>query len=1117
MKMKYNSRLFKRALAMVLAILPGMLLAQDVKVGDVISGVVTDSEGPMMLVNVIEVDAADRIVSQAVTDIEGNFSFPVRNPKNKIKVSFVGYETVVLPIDKRYFEITMKDELEIGQVDIVADRVMDGLLGIPMKESTSVVHTLNMEDLEGETFTTIDEALAGRIPGLDVVMNSGDLASRSTMHLNGVSTMTGDGNPLIVVDGMILEIESNLKNNFDFQNDVNNDEKLSELLSIHPDDIAKVDVLVDAAATSVWGSRGANGVLQITTKRGKRGSTSVSYSYSLRAQWQPLGYNLLNGDQYTMFLKEAFFNPNMDSELVDDIKEINYDESFSEYRMYNNNTDWVSAVQQLGLNHQHSINVRGGGDKATFYISGNIDTQQGSIIGQTMNRFTTRVNLDYLVSQRIRISTNFSMSYSKNKTNSAALGTAMKMMPNLAIYYEKKNPDPNGEDIVTDEFYHMLPDAGGGRNLLPSNSNPVAEAAEKESYSTQFSVNPGFNINYRVFGLEDSQSQLTYNGAVNFSVSNNDGDTYTPQSLAKNGWSDSNANSISANSNKSSSVTTTHSLTFIPYFKNKNHSVRTSYSFQANMGNGKSQNGGMSGLPSDFKSIGLPGKISSLSTGASRNRGANMTFQSHYSYKSKYNFGFNVRADGSTKFGDAKRWAAFPSLSASWNVSDEKFMEPINKSRILTDLHLQISWGYSGNQPGSDGMYLSKYSSGDSYLGESSMKPDNIRSSNLQWEETSDFSYTANFNLYKNKFSVSARFYDRITTHMIQSGYSIPASSGYSTLSNVNDGTMRNQGWNLSFSASNLITTKILGQTFRMTASANLSDNMNQILELNPTLLEKMTQDFDYKNGSYLTYIALRNAYGSIYGFKYKGVYQYSDYADEEEPGVKGPNAPVARDADGNVIFVEKNGQKYTRPMVYNYGGDNYEFVGGDAIYEDINYDGNINELDIVYLGSSLPKLQGGFQVNFTWGRFTWNNSFTFRYGNRIVNGARMNAECMYNTDNTSAAINWRWRVEGDKTIMPRALYQAGFNYLGSDRYVEDGSFVRWNSMNFGYNFDPKTIKPLHISSLRLGLTMNNIATFTKYTGLDPESAGASRGSVARDNSQTPRSRSLSFTANMSF
>jgi len=1117
MKMKYNSRLFKRALALALAILPGMLLAQNVNVGDVISGVVSDNDGPMILVNVIEVDAADRIVSQAVTDVEGNFSFKLKNPKDKIKVSFVGYETVVLPIDKRYFEITMKDELEIAPVDIVADRYLDGPMQIPIKEATSIIHSINMEDLEGESFTTIDQALAGRIPGLDVVMNSGDLASRSTMHLNGVTTMTGDANPLIVVDGMIVQIESNLKNNFDFKNDVNNDEKLSELLSIHPDDIAKVDVLVDAAATAVWGSQGANGVLVITTKRGKRGSTRVSYSYSLRATWQPLGYNLLNGDQYTMFLKEAFFNPNMDSELVDGIREINYDESFSEYRMYNNNTDWVSAVQQVGLNQTHSVSVSGGGEKATFYISGNFDTEQGSIIGQKMNRFATRVNLDYMVSQRIRVSTNFNITYSRNKRNSAALGTAMKMMPNLAIYYEKKNPDPNGEDIVTDEFYHMLPDAGGGSNRLPSNTNPVADAAEREQYSNSLSVSPQFSINYRIFGIEDNQSQLTYNGNVSFSISNDDGESYVPQSLAKNGWSDSNANSISSNSNKNKTLNTNHNLTFRPYFKNRNHSVTMNYSFRASMSNGKSQNGGMSGLPSDFKSIGLPGKISSLSTGANRSRSANMNFTTHYSYKSKYSLQFNLNSNGSTKFGDAKRWATFPTMSASWNVTDEPFMDAIVKSKMLTNLHLQISWGYQGNQPGSDGMYLSKYSSGDSYLGETSMKPDNIRSSNLQWEETNSLTYSANANLFNNKLSVTASFYDKYTTNMIQSGYSIPSSSGYSTLSNVNDGTMRNQGWNLSFSTNNVINTRILGQPFRLNLSANLSDNMNQILELNPTLLEKMTQDFDYKNGSYLTYVALKNAYGSIYGFRYKGVYQYSDYADEEEEGVKGPNAPVARDADGNVIFVEKNGQKYTRPMVYNYGGDNYEFVGGDAIYEDINYDGNINELDIVYLGSSLPKLQGGFSANFTWGHITWSNSFTFRYGNRIVNGARMNAECMYNTDNTSAAINWRWRVEGDNTIMPRALYQAGFNYLGSDRYVEDGSFVRWNTTTVNYRFDPKVIKPLHISSLTLSASMNNIATFTKYTGLDPESAGAARGSIARDNSQTPRPRTFSFTANLSF
>ena len=418
--------------------------------------------------------------------------------------------------------------------------------------------------------------------------------------------------------------------------------------------------------------------------------------------------------------------------------------------------------------------------------------------------------------------------------------------------------------------------------------------------------------------------------------------------------------------------------------------------------NGKSQNGGMSGLPSDFKSIGLPGKISSLSTGASRSRSANMNFTTHYSYKSKYSLQFNLNSNGSTKFGDAKRWATFPTISASWNVTDEPFMDAIVKSKMLTNLHLQISWGYQGNQPGSDGMYLSKYSSGDSYLGETSMKPDNIRSSNLQWEETNSLTYSANANLFNNKLSVMASFYDKYTTNMIQSGYSIPSSSGYSTLSNVNDGTMRNQGWNLSFSSNNVINTRILGQPFRLNLSANLSDNMNQILELNPTLLEKMTQDFDYKNGSYLTYVALKNAYGSIYGFRSLGVYQYSEWSAEEKVGESGPNAPVARDADGNPILVNKNGKDYPREMMYDYGvgRTNYTFVGGDAIYEDINDDGQINELDVVYLGNSLPKVNGGFNFTFRYGNWSVKTRFMYRFGNKIVNLARQNLEKMFDTYN---------------------------------------------------------------------------------------------------------------------
>ena len=618
----YNNRLLRVAVAFAMVALPGMLSAQ--KAGDIISGVVEDNEGPMMMVNVTERDAADRIVNHAITDVEGNFSFQLKNPKDRIQISYVGYETVDIPIDKLYFEIKMKDQTDLEPVDIVADRVLDGNgLPIPLREVSSAVATINMEEFEGLGITTVDEALQGRVPGLDIVFNSGDLGARSTMHLRGVATMWGDANPLIVVDGNIWEIEANLVNHFDFENESGNSEKVSELLNINPEDIATINILRDAAATAIWGARGANGVMEIKTKRGQRGKTRVNYSYRLNATWQPEGYKLLNGDQYTMFMKESFFNPAM-SDAAADIIELKYDPNFEEYRMYNNNTDWVAAVKQIGLQHSHNVSVSGGGDKANFRISAGFDDQSNSVIGQHMNRFTTRVAFDYFVSDRIKIVTNFSMTYSKNKQNSAAIGTAMKMMPNLAIYYEYENPnDPNGPDIVTNEFYHMLPSAS---DELPQNTNPVAEAAYKKQYSTSLNAQPEFSLVYNLLGLDNNETKLTYDARITFGVTNSGNDNYTPQSLARQGWSDSNANSVSASWNKSSSIGTTHSLTFIPHLNNPNHSFMMMVRGQVNTSNSKGQNGGLSGLPSGFESIGLPGNISSMSTSASRSRSMNVTY-----------------------------------------------------------------------------------------------------------------------------------------------------------------------------------------------------------------------------------------------------------------------------------------------------------------------------------------------------------------------------------------------------------------------------------------------------------------------------------------------------------
>jgi TonB-linked SusC/RagA family outer membrane protein len=1095
--MKKNiNKLFKGFFLMALASLPSMLYAQ--KAGDVISGVIEDNAGPMMTVNVVEVDATERIVAYAVTNINGEFSFRLVNPKDKLRISFVGYQTVELPFNKTYFAITMKDDTELEVVDIIDKKYSNNSnLSVPEREIANSSVRISMEEFKGLGITTVDEALIGRIPGLDIVMNSGNLASGSTMHLRGVSTLTGNSNPLIVVNGNIWQIEENQKNNFDYSNDTQNEEKMAELLNVNPEDISSIEVLKDAAATAIWGAQGSNGVIEIRTKRGSRGKTRVNYSYRLNGTWQPNGYKLMNGDQYTMYLKESYFNPTF-SDNASDIPELNYDKGFSEYEMYNNNTDWVSEVKQFGLQQSHNLSVSGGGEKANFRISAGYDHQTGSVIGQKLNRFTTRVAFDYFVSYRIKIVTNFSLTYSKNKQNSAAIATAMTKMPNLAIYYE----DANGNS--TGEYYHMLPGSGENDKLKDQRgkTNPLAVADEQKQYSTSLNVQPEFQMVYNLLGLENDQTRLTYDGRITFGVSNNGSDSFYPSSLVTNGWTDAQSNKASTSSNKSSSISTTHTLTFTPHFNSEDHSFMSMIRYQLNSSNNKSQSLGKHGMPG-AESPAVDGILDDMSTSAGRSRSLNVSFSSHYAYKGKYIFDLTVRSDGNTRFGDKRRWGTFPALSGRWNMSDEKFI----KENIdwISMLAVRGSWGITGNAPGSD--FYSKYSNGGSYLGTTTVYPANIRLSKVQWEQTESWNLGFDFGLFSDKVSANVDIYTRKTTKVLNNGYSIPTSSGFSTLAAANDGTMRNYGWELNLNANRFVQIK----DFSMNANVALADNYNEIMEMNPTILDKNNTDFDFKNGSYISYIQLHNAFGSIYGFKYKGVYQYSDYSETEIPTVSGPNAPVVKDAQGNVVYIKEG---LPKPMMFAYGtSTEYEFVGGDAIYDDINYDGNINELDIVYLGSCLPKLNGGFGLRMQYKRLSWNNQFAFRWGNKIINKSRMTAECMYNNDNTSAAVNWRWRVEGDATNMPRALHNYGYNYLGSDRYVEDGSFLRWNYSQISYSLDPKISKKLGVGSISMNLNLNNILVFTKYSGMDPEVSYGGMG-LSQDNSQTPRSKS--FTAGVS-
>ena len=1091
----------------------------QVAAGDVISGNVSDDIEPLMLANVVEIDKNGRIVAHGVTDINGNFSFRCVSPKNRLKVSYIGCQDQIIPIDKKYFKIKLSSATQLKEVVIKqVKKTSSSGLAIPVTEISAATQTISMKEFEGLGMTSVDEALQGRISGLDIVANSGNLGAGTTMRLRGVSTINGNAEPLIVVNGNVFTNDANA--DFDFTNA--NEERFAELLNVNPEDIEEITVLKDAASTAIWGSMGANGVIEIKTKRGSRGKTRVNYSYRFTGSWQPEGYEILNGDDYTMYMKEAYFNPKLDNSFAtmgneNYIPEINYNRDFTEYNMFNDNTDWVGAIRQFGTNQQHYVSFTGGGEKANFRVSGGYDRQTGMVIKQELDRFTTRVALDYFVSDRISIRTNFDLTYTNNKKNYRhggrdLLAIAYQKMPNLSIYEETSN----GAD--TDRFYTMnqyvTSPFPAARKLLDDQyalPNPVAIAHQAMDQEKTINLSPEFILKYDLLGTQDDQTRLTYEGQVLFNIFNKDNNAYFPGGLLSSNFQTNDYNVSSMDSYKSHSVSTRHTLTLHPHFNNEDHSLLFMARSDFNSGNSTSQNVGKKWLPtSDITSALGGGIITGFGSGSGEWRSLRFIFSLHYAYKGRYIFDTTLSRDGSTKFGPSKRWLNYPSFSARWNISDEPWMD---KFDWLSMLSIRPGWGIVGRQPSGDFLYLSKYGNGNNYIGEPSVIPNNIRLSQIRAEKKETWNLGFDLGLFENMITADLSIYTQKTTDLLMAGRAIPSSSGYGALAWQNIGAMRNNGWEFNINGNRVVDAGKFGIDFNIT----FANNRNEILEMDPTVLETMNGDFAYNNGSYLSRVQLHNPLGSIYGFRYKGVYQYTDYSEVEVPGVSGPNAPVARDKDGNVIL---NSAGNPKDMYFNYDNAPYEFVGGDAIYEDINYDGQINELDIVYLGSSLPKLTGGFGMKFHYDQWSLNLQFNYRFGNKVINYGRMNIENMANNSNMSRSINWRWHNEGDKTEMPRAVTAKTnfltYNYLGSDRFVEDASFLRLNYAMLSYSFPSTLVKQWGLSSLKFNFTMNNLFCITKYSGGDPEVAQAGFA-PAGDSSRTPRGKSFTLGLNVGF
>ena len=1104
-----------------------------------ISGTVMAPDGPVMMCNVTERDANNRIVSASQTDINGNFSMEIKSTANKLQVSYIGYKTKTVPIgDKTVFDIEMEDQQTLKEVVVVAKkRFNHGGLAIPANEVSVASQTFDMSNVEGLAFTSADEALQGQIAGLDIVANSGNLGAGTSMRLRGVTSINGSAEPLIVVDDNIFD---NPDATFDFQNA--NEETYASLLSINPQDIADIQVLKDAAATAIWGSRGANGVIQIRTKRGSRGATRIDFSLRVQASWQPKGYNLLNGDDYTMMLKEMYYNPSQSASSTTNINEINYNKSWAEYENWNNNTDWVDAVTQTGWSQYHYLTIAGGGEKANFRISAGYDHQNGTIIKQSLDRFSTKLALDYFVSDRITFRVTFPLTYTSNNRNfdDNILGRAQKVSPNMGIYRQ------NADGSNTNEYYTMLPTGGSGAGSTAPNTsskelesirnlgNPVAIANLAWRHEKTYRISPEFKLDYKLLGTDDDKTKLDYTGMVYMDIYASSTPKFWPGSLFTNTWTDSNYNRNENNEYNSLGFTTRHTLTFTPAFKNKDWYATMFGRWEMTTGNNNSQYQLRVNTPNDVNSTSVDGgDLKSMSTGNGQWRSMSALFNGHFSYKSRYSLGVSVRADGTTKFGDTKKWGYFPGVSARWNISDEKFMKWANK--WLSMLSFRPSWGIVGNQPGSEYLQYARYATGATYgqvgNNDGTTYLEALQLNNLKWEKTTQTNLGGDFGFFNGLITGDFNYYYKKTRDLLMSNVRIPSTTGFSTLAWTNVGDMENKGWELNIEANKFIN---IGK-FSMSANFNISQNFNKILAMDESVLESINSDWDAaKRGSYLNRIQIGNPLGSIYGLRFKGVYQYTyeylinmkernNWSGEDlrnyinnEFLPSGKTAPIAIDNEGKVL-MSSTGEPVRQVYNFKDGSSTYKFQGGDAIYEDINNDGQINSLDIVYLGNSNPKVSGGFGFNFFWGsNWSLKTSFSYRAGVKVVNTAKMGLEQMFNAYNQSSAVNWRWRKNGDVTNIPRAMFDTGYNFLGSDRYVEDASFVRMSYIQLVYNFDKKLLKALGMRRLQLSISGQNLFCWSKYSGTDPEHSAGAWG-IAYDNSQTPRSKSVTMNINVGF
>lgn len=1047
---------------------------------------------PLLGASIFVENKDNRNIKGASTDSEGQFSIEIPAENNlTIVVACIGYVSKRIPYSgQQEINITLElDDQAIEEVVVTKEGTQQrNAMGISYRNQVSATESIDMKALETMPFASIESGLQGRLANVDII-SSADPGARSSIRIRGTSSLNGSSDPLIVVDGVPYPTE--IADDFNFS--TANDEDFGALVNISPMDIESIEVLKDAAATAIWGSKGANGVLLFTTKKGRKGKTQFAFSSKIDVKREAETIPMLDGGQYVAMIQDAIWNSVNDlgyenalpyMSLLYNTQEINYDPSWVYFKEYNQNTNWLDQVTRVGHFVDNSLSISGGGDKATYRVSVGYLNDVGTTKGTKLDRYNTLVSVNYKFSNKFNINADMSYSLSSRDnfwTGSIATprGMAMQKMPNMSPYYL------DAEGNYTDEYFTPRLNFQGSftGNSGGSMYNPVAMVNESVNKTAGEQARVVFRAQYQIL------PELQYTGTVGFDTRSTKNRKYLPQSVTGVIWTDPYFNRSTDALTDNLHISTENKFIYHKTFQ-QDHSVIGTALLQTTESRGFSYSSETSGNASSSLSDPTSGgAIANMGSGSSMGRDIGAISSLHYGYKNKYLINGTYRWEASTAVSAQHRWKGFPALGVAYHLGDEEF---IKKLGYIDMIKLRYSWGKTGNSPRGNYTYLGTFQPiTPGYMDMVAIQPNTLQLDNLKWETVTQRDFGVDLSFFDNRLMITGEIYNRLTTDLLQKKVKLPSSTGFSEISFYNSGKMENKGWELIFNVE-AVRTEDFGLSF---SHLNISRNRNTVLEL-PDNMEFERYDFDNQN--YAHKIVEGNPLGSFYGYRYQGVYQNT-----EETYARDIEGEVIRDLDGETVFM-RNGDRRVFP--------------GDAKYEDIDGNGVINQYDIVYLGNAMPLFMAGGGIDVRYKGFRLSTFFHGRFGQKVVNKVRMSTENMYGKGNQSTAVLGRWRNEGDDSVIPRALYSEGYNYLGSDRFVEDASFVRLKMVSLRYSLPKNLTERFGLTRFDVFATVQDVYTWTKYSGQDPEvSLSGDIYALSQDNANTPRPRRFALGINVNF